>query len=147
MGAVQVVGERLKCGRFFGKIFCKKIRFSQKLFACAAACLDTPQELSAQHYTTFPVKLTTPVTPILYITDNMNHLNELKHTIHVQDVVEGTKRIFFKIPLNFFSIPCSSRARTPTNFIAQTRSPTRRIADRILGGARFSDRDIPFVPL
>jgi hypothetical protein len=36
-----------------------------------------------------PVKLTDPVTPILYITDNKRHIQELKLAIHVREIVEG----------------------------------------------------------
>lgn len=37
----------------------------------------------------FPVKLTAPVTAVLYITSDRDHMEELKHTIHVQEVVEA----------------------------------------------------------
>ena len=37
----------------------------------------------------FPVKLTDPVTAVLYITSDYQHMQELKHTIHVKEVVDG----------------------------------------------------------
>ena len=38
---------------------------------------------------TFPVKLTDPVTPILYVTSDKQHMEELKHAIHVREIAEG----------------------------------------------------------
>ena len=43
----------------------------------------------------FPVKLTEPVTAILYITSDHMHMEELKHAIHFKDVVEGTCAFIF----------------------------------------------------
>lgn len=37
----------------------------------------------------FPVKLTEPLTAILYITLDKQHIEELQHAIHVKEVVEG----------------------------------------------------------
>lgn len=37
----------------------------------------------------FPVKLTEPLTAILYITLDKEHIEELRHAIHVKEVVEG----------------------------------------------------------
>lgn len=37
----------------------------------------------------FPVKLTEPLTAILYITSDRQHIEELQHAIHVKEVVEG----------------------------------------------------------
>jgi len=57
-------------------------------YACDAGCLDPPVKLGpvpAQ----FPVKLTEPVTAILYITADHEHMNDLKHTIHVKEVGEA----------------------------------------------------------
>ena len=38
----------------------------------------------------FPVKLTDPFTAILYVTSDKAHIEELKHTIHVHEINEGT---------------------------------------------------------
>ena len=35
------------------------------------------------------MKLTDPVTPILYITSDRLHMEELKHAIHVKSIDEG----------------------------------------------------------
>ena len=37
----------------------------------------------------FPVKLTDPVTAVLYITADKVHMEELKHAIHVREIAEG----------------------------------------------------------
>lgn len=37
----------------------------------------------------FPVKLTDPPTAVLYVARNQRHLSELKHTLHVHEVVEA----------------------------------------------------------
>jgi Uncharacterized conserved protein (DUF2152) len=44
---------------------------------------------SRPEYKTFPVKLTEPLTSILYITYDKQHMEELRHTIHVQEIAEG----------------------------------------------------------
>ena len=40
-------------------------------------------------WTQFPVKLTEPLTSILYITADKIHMEELKHAIHLTKIVEG----------------------------------------------------------
>lgn len=37
----------------------------------------------------FPVKLTQPLTAILYITTDKLHMEELRHTFHLKDIVEA----------------------------------------------------------
>lgn len=37
----------------------------------------------------FPVKLTEPVTAVLYITSDRQHMSELKQSIHVKEVAVG----------------------------------------------------------
>ena len=39
--------------------------------------------------TPLPVKLTDPITPILYLTADREHLQELRHTIRVKEVGDG----------------------------------------------------------
>lgn len=43
----------------------------------------------------FPVKLTDPVTGILYLTYDKQHMEDLKHAIHVKEILEGNEFIFF----------------------------------------------------
>lgn len=57
-------------------------------FACDAGCSDEPVALS-KSYTEFPVKLTKPLTAILYITADYRHMQELRNALHVHAVDEG----------------------------------------------------------
>ena len=50
--------------------------------------MDAPIKLSSIPIQ-FPVKLTQPLTAILYITPDLEHIQELKHTIHVKEIVEA----------------------------------------------------------
>eukprot|EP00095_Tigriopus_kingsejongensis_P001072 snap_masked-scaffold1123_size61443-processed-gene-0.0 protein:Tk01072 transcript:snap_masked-scaffold1123_size61443-processed-gene-0.0-mRNA-1 annotation:"AGAP010005-PA" len=63
-------------------------RRDKDYFACDAGCLDPPSPLSTEPKG-FPVKLTDPITAILYITSDHLHMEELKETIHVKEVVEA----------------------------------------------------------
>jgi len=57
-------------------------------YACDAGCLDEPVPLS-QSQKQFPVKLTEPITSILYITTDKQHIEDLRHALHVKEVVEA----------------------------------------------------------
>lgn len=57
-------------------------------YACDAGCLDEPVQLE-ERLKEFPVKLTDPLTAILYITEDRQHMQELRHAIHVKEVIEG----------------------------------------------------------
>lgn len=57
-------------------------------YACDAGCLDDPVKLGPEK-TMFPVKLTDPLTAILYIAADREHILELHHAIHVKEVAEG----------------------------------------------------------
>lgn len=57
-------------------------------YACDAGCLDAPVSLSYIPKD-FPVKQTEPMTSILYITSDKQHIEELKHTIHVKEINEA----------------------------------------------------------
>ncbi|CAF0976808.1 unnamed protein product [Rotaria sordida] len=54
-------------------------------YACDAACLDTPTKLSTKPVR-FPVKITSPSTAILYITEDFEYMTQLKDTLHVKQV-------------------------------------------------------------
>lgn len=45
----------------------------------------------------FPVKLTEPLTAILYITEDKQHMEDIHHAIHVKEVVEGNLDIYLYI--------------------------------------------------
>ncbi|XP_065569832.1 uncharacterized protein KIAA2013 homolog [Artemia franciscana] len=57
-------------------------------YACDAGCLDPPVELKNEPVQ-FPVKLTDPLTSVLYITSDKVHMEELKHAIHVREINEA----------------------------------------------------------
>lgn len=57
-------------------------------YACDAGCLDAPVPLS-QSYTSFPVKLTKPLTAVLYITSDHQHMQDLRSALHVHEVDEA----------------------------------------------------------
>ncbi|UXI18051.1 transcriptional repressor protein YY1-like [Sarcoptes scabiei] len=57
-------------------------------YACDAGCLDAPVHLTSKPIE-FPVKLTEPLTPLLYITSDREHLKELKDSIHVKEISEA----------------------------------------------------------
>lgn len=44
---------------------------------------------SSQNRRQFPVKLTEPLTAILYITEDKQHMVELHDALHVKEVAEG----------------------------------------------------------
>ena len=43
----------------------------------------------SQSQSQFPVKRTDPLTPILYITADKEHMDDIKHVVHVREVVIG----------------------------------------------------------
>lgn len=51
----------------------------------------------------FPVKLTDPVTGILYLTYDKQHMEDLKHAIHVKEVLEGNNFVFFFCLLKYYN--------------------------------------------
>ncbi|CAG5093790.1 Similar to Uncharacterized protein KIAA2013 homolog (Xenopus tropicalis) [Cotesia congregata] len=63
-------------------------RSDSDYYACDAGCLDSPVLLS-QSYTNFPVKLTKPLTSILYITSDYQHMQDLRNALHVHEVEEA----------------------------------------------------------
>ncbi|XP_076756900.1 uncharacterized protein KIAA2013 homolog [Xylocopa sonorina] len=54
-------------------------------FGCDAGCLDAPVSLS-QSYTNIPVKLTKPLTAILYVTSDYQHMQDLRNALHVHAI-------------------------------------------------------------
>ena len=63
-------------------------RSDKDYYGCDGGCLDAPVQLGPSR-TQFPVKLTEPRTAVLYITSDKQHMENLKHTIHVHEVAEG----------------------------------------------------------
>ena len=58
----------------------------QRFFACDAGCIDPSIELVLNVRKMFPVKLTNPLTPILYISSEKKYIDELKHAVHVEEI-------------------------------------------------------------
>ncbi|XP_013146041.1 PREDICTED: uncharacterized protein KIAA2013 homolog [Papilio polytes] len=69
-------------------IFVALDRSDRNYYACDAGCLDSPVQLGP-YKKYFPVKLTEPLTAILYITADKKHMEDLRHAIHVREVVEA----------------------------------------------------------
>ncbi|CAG9126427.1 unnamed protein product [Plutella xylostella] len=63
-------------------------RSDRTYYACDGGCLDPPTKLGA-YRVYFPVKLTEPLTAILYITADKQHMEDLRHAIHVKEVIEA----------------------------------------------------------
>ncbi|XP_061391463.1 uncharacterized protein KIAA2013 homolog [Musca vetustissima] len=63
-------------------------RSDRSYYACDGGCMDEPVLLT-QNRRQFPVKLTEPLTAILYITEDKQHIVELHQAIHVKEVVEA----------------------------------------------------------
>uniref|UniRef100_A0A915PUX2 Uncharacterized protein n=1 Tax=Setaria digitata TaxID=48799 RepID=A0A915PUX2_9BILA len=64
------------------------ISSDSQIFACDAACLNHPIAVGRSNIH-IPVKVTKPATPILYISHNKNHLEQLRGTIHVVEVMDA----------------------------------------------------------
>lgn len=75
-----VVGEDNKA-----QIYAAVDRSDRNYYACDAGCLDPPVKLGNK-LIPFPVKRTEPKTAVLYITADKQHMEDLKHTIHVHEV-------------------------------------------------------------
>eukprot|EP00058_Branchiostoma_floridae_P003021 XP_002588509.1 hypothetical protein BRAFLDRAFT_79463 [Branchiostoma floridae] len=56
------------------------------LYACEAGCLSEPVSLTTT-ITEFSVKVTKPLTSLLYIAPSRRHLLDIKRTIHVKEVI------------------------------------------------------------
>ncbi|XP_049847280.1 uncharacterized protein KIAA2013 homolog [Schistocerca gregaria] len=63
-------------------------RSDKYYYGCDAGCLDPPVLLRSEK-TKFQVKLTEPLTAILYITYDKQHMEDLRHAIHVKNVEEA----------------------------------------------------------
>lgn len=61
-------------------------RSDRNYYACDAGCLDPPVQLT-QTSRVFPVKLTEPLTSVLYITSDKQHMEDLRHAIHVKEII------------------------------------------------------------
>ncbi|XP_061648229.1 uncharacterized protein KIAA2013 homolog isoform X1 [Phyllopteryx taeniolatus] len=70
-----------------------------KLYACEAGCLNEPVELTSEvkgH--TFPVMVTQPITPLLYISTDLRHLQDLRHTLHLKAILDHEEHMANRYP-------------------------------------------------
>ncbi|XP_022075766.1 uncharacterized protein KIAA2013 homolog [Acanthochromis polyacanthus] len=70
-----------------------------KLYACEAGCLNEPVELTSEikgH--TFPVMVTQPITPLLYISTDLQHLQDLHHTLHLKGILAHEEHMAIRYP-------------------------------------------------
>uniref|UniRef100_H3ACM7 KIAA2013 n=1 Tax=Latimeria chalumnae TaxID=7897 RepID=H3ACM7_LATCH len=70
-----------------------------KLFACEAGCMNEPVELTSEvkgH--TFPVMVTQPITPLLYISTDLTHLQDLRHTLHLKAILAHEEHMAKQYP-------------------------------------------------
>merc|ERR1712142_778004 len=67
------------------QIYAALDRSDKNYFACDGGCLDPPVKL-INSLVPFPVKKTEPKTAVLYITADKQHMEMLKHAIHVHEV-------------------------------------------------------------
>ncbi|KAI1280715.1 Uncharacterized protein HDE_13631 [Halotydeus destructor] len=77
------VGEEYKSTIFVS--IDKRAAVDREFYACDAGCLDPAVQLSEADKQ-FPVKLTEPLTAILYVSSDKQHIDSLKHAIHVKEV-------------------------------------------------------------
>ncbi len=106
-------------------------RRDKDYFACDAGCLDPPVQLSTTAKM-FPVKLTDPVTAVLYITSDYQHMQELKHTIHVSQVNDGEQedtrlKNGFRIIFVFFSTTTRTSCDSPPQARKQVGRPPHHL--------------------
>ncbi|XP_076022539.1 uncharacterized protein KIAA2013 homolog [Genypterus blacodes] len=70
-----------------------------KLYACEAGCLNEPVELTSEvkgHI--FPVMVTQPITPLLYISTDLRHLQDLRHTLHLKTILAHEEHMANRYP-------------------------------------------------
>ncbi|CAA9998043.1 unnamed protein product [Nesidiocoris tenuis] len=63
-------------------------RSDKPYYACDGGCIDEPVQLKSTPVY-FPVKVTDPITSILYITSDRSHMELIKDTLHVHKIVEA----------------------------------------------------------
>ncbi|KAM8927551.1 uncharacterized protein KIAA2013 homolog [Pelodytes ibericus] len=70
-----------------------------KLYACEAGCLNEPVELTSEiRGHTFPVLVTQPLTPLLYISTDLTHLQDLRHTLHLKEILAHEEHMAKQYP-------------------------------------------------
>ncbi|XP_043918970.1 uncharacterized protein KIAA2013 homolog isoform X2 [Protopterus annectens] len=70
-----------------------------KLYACEAGCTTEPVELMSEvrgHI--FRVMVTQPITPLLYISTDLTHLLDLRHTLHLKSILAHEEHMAKQYP-------------------------------------------------
>ncbi|XP_067826262.1 uncharacterized protein KIAA2013 homolog [Heptranchias perlo] len=70
-----------------------------KLYGCEAGCMNDPVELTSElkgHV--FPVMVTRPITPLLYISTDLTHLQALRHTLHLKAILAHEEHMAEQYP-------------------------------------------------
>ncbi|KAL3063597.1 uncharacterized protein KIAA2013 homolog isoform X1 [Trematomus bernacchii] len=86
-------------GKPFLHVSVKQQEQPVKLYACEAGCLNEPVELTSEvkgH--TFPVMVTQPITPLLYISTDLRHLQDLRHTLHLKAILAHEEHMANRYP-------------------------------------------------
>ncbi|XP_062283892.1 uncharacterized protein KIAA2013 homolog [Scomber scombrus] len=86
-------------GKPFLHVSVKQQEKPVKLYACEAGCLNEPVELTSEikgH--TFPVMVTQPITPLLYISTDLRHLQDLRHTLHLKAILAHEEHMANRYP-------------------------------------------------
>eukprot|EP00063_Salmo_salar_P017170 XP_013992005.1 PREDICTED: uncharacterized protein KIAA2013 homolog isoform X1 [Salmo salar] len=72
------------------------------LYACEAGCLNEPVELTSSLVEAkghvFPVMVTQPITPLLYISTDLRHLQDLRHTLHLKAILAHEEHMAKQYP-------------------------------------------------
>lgn len=102
----------------------------------------------------FPVKLTEPLTAILYITQDREHIEELRHAIHVKEVAEAPAHehhvifsIFFLDFSSFFIYYNYNYFFFIDNCFTQARSSIGRSSNVVLGVCFCHYYSVSYLPL
>ncbi|XP_005031758.4 uncharacterized protein KIAA2013 homolog [Anas platyrhynchos] len=78
------------------------VKFQDKpvrLYACEAGCMNEPVELTSEaRGHTFPVMVTQPITPLLYISTDLVHLQDLRHTLHLKAILAHEEHMAKQYP-------------------------------------------------
>ncbi|XP_028309604.1 uncharacterized protein KIAA2013 homolog isoform X2 [Gouania willdenowi] len=86
-------------GKPFLHVSVKQQEKPVKLYACEAGCLNEPVELTSEFKGhTFPVMVTQPITPLLYISTDLQHLQDLGHTLHLKAILAHEEHMANRYP-------------------------------------------------
>ncbi|KAL8198274.1 UNVERIFIED_CONTAM: hypothetical protein K2H54_003313 [Gekko kuhli] len=70
-----------------------------QLYACEGGCSNEPVELTSEpRGHTFPVMVTQPITPLLYISTDLVHLQDLRHTLHLKAILAHEEHMAKQYP-------------------------------------------------